>query len=308
VTGWTDAEGNYVPDYSQTSRLDEVEEKARVNKEDISKINLKLDGTDGLIAKVAALDTEVKVNVDGRLDALEGTVGGHTTTITEHTGKLTTLETTTIPALQKAITDEANERKAVIGEVASGKTVVGLIGDVAKDLGDNYLKKTDAESTYAKKGVSYTKEEANAAIMTEEEVDARINTLIAAADPENDGKVITNLENLVEYVENNAGEIAGLITATNGNTAKLADIAENETVGAVIDRKITAAAYTLPAATVAALGGIKSAADVDGKVAENKVYVDADGNAEVKALSTDNLVQGTKVLVLNGGNAGVTAN
>ena len=58
-----------------------------------------------------------------------------------------------------------------------------------------------------------------------------------------------------------------------------------------------------PAATAAALGGIKSAADVDGKSVNNAVYVDGDGNANVKAISTDVLVNGEAELVLNGGNA-----
>ena len=59
-------------------------------------------------------------------------------------------------------------------------------------------------------------------------------------------------------------------------------------------------------ATVAALGGVKSAADVDGKAAVNKVYVDATtGVGEVKAFSTDNLVQGSMTLVLNGGDVDI---
>ena len=59
-------------------------------------------------------------------------------------------------------------------------------------------------------------------------------------------------------------------------------------------------------ATAAALGGIKSAADVEGKTAVNKVYVDATtGVGEVKAFSTDNLVQGSMTIVLNGGDVDI---
>ena len=134
-----------------------------------------------------------------------------------------------------------------------------------------------------------------------------INRLIKASDDEDD-HVIENIANLVDYVEKNAGEIAALVTATDKNTKKLADIEEGKTVGAVIDAKIAAAAYTLPLATAETLGGVKSAADIDGKAAVNKVYVDAtSGIGEVKAISTDNLVQGSATLILNGGNADLTA-
>ena len=130
-----------------------------------------------------------------------------------------------------------------------------------------------------------------------------INRLIEAADDEG-GETLKNIGNLVDYVEKNAGEIAALITQANASTAKLADV--DTTVGALIDSKIAAIpAYDLPMATISALGGVKSAKDdEDGKVAVNKVYVDqTTGVGEVRAFSTDNLVQGSMTLILNGGNA-----
>ena len=60
----------------------------------------------------------------------------------------------------------------------------------------------------------------------------------------------------------------------------------------------------IPAATAEKYGLVKSAADVNGKVATNKVYVDAtSGIGEVKAISTDIIVQGNNTLILNGGHA-----
>lgn len=66
--------------------------------------------------------------------------------------------------------------------------------------------------------------------------------------------------------------------------------------------------YSLPAATADRLGGVKSAKDLDNKVAVNKVYIDEATNiGEVRAVSTDTFVQGTEELVLNGGNSYVTS-
>lgn len=64
--------------------------------------------------------------------------------------------------------------------------------------------------------------------------------------------------------------------------------------------------YDLPPATADRLGGIKSAEDIEGEIALNKVYVDKDTSiGEVRAISTDVLVQGEEELVLNGGNANI---
>lgn len=113
---------------------------------------------------------------------------------------------------------------------------------------------------------------------------------------------------IIEHVKNNGTAVTGIITRLDGHDTLLADIG-GEGQPATVVAAIEAAKYILPGATVEALGGIKSAADVDGKAAVNKVYVDATTNvAEVKAFSTDNLVQGTMTLVLNGGDAQVTAN
>ena len=67
--------------------------------------------------------------------------------------------------------------------------------------------------------------------------------------------------------------------------------------------------YDLPRATATALGGIKSAENnTDGSLALNKVYVDESTSvAEVKAISTDILVNGAEELILCGGDAGVVA-
>ena len=120
--------------------------------------------------------------------------------------------------------------------------------------------------------------------MTESEVDARINALIAAADPEG-GKTIADIQNLVKYVDENAGEIASLVTATSANTDKLAGI--ETTVAAYIDSKI--AAIVTPKAST-------------------EITVADDGTLGIGEVSTDKLVMGTKTLIISGGNAEISAN
>lgn len=69
----------------------------------------------------------------------------------------------------------------------------------------------------------YTKIEADAEFMTQTEVDNRINALINAADPEG-GKTISDIQNLVKYVEENAGEITGLIDDIQANAQEIANM------------------------------------------------------------------------------------
>lgn len=133
-----------------------------------------------------------------------------------------------------------------------------------------------------------------------------INAIIKASDPEG-GKTIENIANLVEYVDTHAGEIAGLISSTNENIAKLAGI--ETTVVAAIEKakketkeEIINEIPKLEVATESTLGGIKSAS---GKNLENKVTVDAEtGVASVNSVNVNTLTQTEgDTLVLNGGAA-----
>ena len=147
----------------------------------------------------------------------------------------------------------------------------------------------------------------NANVAANTEAIAVINTYIGT----NVTPKITALEaadvEIIEHVKNNGTAVTGIVTRLDGHDTLLAGIG-GEGQPATVVAAIEAAKYILPGATVEALGGIKSAADVDGKVAVNKVYVDATTNiAEIKAISTDNLIQGTMTLVLNGGDAQITA-
>lgn len=112
------------------------------------------------------------------------------------------------------------------------------------------------------------------------------------------------------------GETAGEVLALLNEhvaiyEAKIADIDKKDKEQDNLITKLTQQVNELanntisniPIATVDAVGGIKSAMDnSDSTIATNKVYIDAStGVGEIKAFSTDNLVQGTKMLILNGG-------
>ena len=187
--------------------------------------------------------------VKGRLTTLETAKGDHETRIAAAEGKITSLETATnnnataIGALQGKDTELVAEDDRLAGLIEALGTSKANTADVyTKGEVDTkvqeaidaipevdftpYAKTADVNAALdLKANVAdvYTKTDADGKFMTEEQVDDRLNALINAADPEG-GKVITDIQNLVKYVDENADDIAALVTATGNNTAKLAGI------------------------------------------------------------------------------------
>lgn len=160
---------------------------------------------------------------------------------------------------------------------------IGAIPEI--DL-DPYAKTTDVDAALALKANAadvYTKDEADTAFMTEGEVDARINALIVGADPEG-GKTITDIQNLVKYVDENAGDIAALVTKSDANEAKLAGI--DTTVTAYVADQI---------------------ANLLQPKASEEISVGTDGTLGIVSMNVNKLAQTAgDTLVLNGGNAAQT--
>lgn len=235
--------------------------------------------------------------LDGRLTTAESGITANSTDINTIKGQITALgnEDTRLAGLIEGLgTSKANaadvytkgEADTAIGNAIDNKLVDvnAAIADKANtsDVNAALELKANAADVYAKADV-YTKDEANAEFLTQDEVDARINALIVAADPEG-GKTISDIQNLVKYVDENAGEIAALVTAADANTDKLAGI--DTTVVDYVNDAI---------------------AELIKPKASNEVTIAEDGTLGLGEVSTDKLVQGSMTLVLNGGDAGTKA-
>ena len=343
VNGWKDAEGNYTPKYaSDNSRIDINKAAIEENAADIAALELAINGKPesgdtppvlGLAGRLAAIEAEVGEVANSRIDTLAGVTAQHTTDIGANAAAIETINTKTIPALEAAIAAETKARedadKAInekIGTVESGKTVVDMINAVAGTIDFTpYATNARVDEIYKVDG------ETKSGVLADTIADVDANTAAIAllndeATKEGSVKhtVATELAKIVADADadyDTLKEIADWITNDTTGAAKMAnDIAAlntkvdtgDKTVTEYVAHYHTQNQYVLPAATVAALGGIKSAADVvDGEVttvATNKVYVDATSSVgEVKAISTDILVNGSEELILFGGNASVTA-
>lgn len=306
----------------------ENDAKVQKNANDIVALQEQLGTTNTNVSnnttEIGKINTDITVNVKPAIEALEGADEVIEGTLAEHTAAIKTINETTIPALQGAVNTKAAQSdvdaiNTKIGTVEEGKTVVDMINAVAGKIDFSpYAKKEEVAKTYATiaalEGIYKAGEgEAEATGVLAEEI-ARAKAAekklgddlaILINNPTED---LDSVVEIIEHVKNNGTAVTGIVTRLDGHDTLLSGIG-GEGQPATVVAAIEAAKYVLPGATAALLGGIKSAADVDGKAAVNKVYVDATTHvAEVKAFSTDNLVQGAMTLVLNGGDAQVATN
>jgi hypothetical protein len=306
----------------------ENDAKVQKNANDIVALQEQLGTTNTNVSnnttEIGKINTDITVNVKPAIEALEGADEVIEGTLAEHTAAIKTINETTIPALQGAVNTKAAQSdvdaiNTKIGAVEEGKTVVDMINAVAGKIDFSpYAKKEEVAKTYATIAALediYKAGEGEAeatGVLAEEIARAKAaekklgdDLAILINNPTED---LDSVVEIIEHVKNNGTAVTGIVTRLDGHDTLLAGIG-GEGQPATVVAAIEAAKYALPGATAATLGGIKSAADVDGKAAVNKVYVDATTHvAEVKAFSTDNLVQGAMTLVLNGGDAQVTTN
>lgn len=271
------------------------------NKLDIAALNGQLGTTNTNVTNVterlAALEAEVGEVAESRIDALEGAVTQHTKDIGANTTEITTLKTTTIPAIEQSVTNEATARdnadKAILAKIGDTgeKTVVEMIGEVAGTIDFTpYAKKDEVAQTYAT--IDALNEEvarADAAEKANAKAIGELDATLKAA-LENDGAGLDSIKELAVWIEEHETEVLPIIEKHSEVLAGIGGENEPATVIAAIQ----AAAYDLPAATKEALGGVKLS---------DEVGVNNDGQLEIKTLSTDKLVNGSMELVLNGGNA-----
>jgi hypothetical protein len=204
-----------------------------------------------LANRLTALETEVKIEGESRIDTLEATVNGVEGVSEGLVGKVAalgtkvgTLETkdTELAALIQANTDKfANydtstqvdsKISKAIGEIdyssyvtdtefESYRTTVTTELDKKADAAEveaSFETVTTEVANKADKDNVYDKSTADATFVKsadfENLVDARVNTLIGGA---NSTDTITNVTNLVEFVNNNADVVAQLVTDVKAN-------------------------------------------------------------------------------------------
>ena len=259
------------------------------------------------------------------LAAAEGRIGANEQAIKA-------INETTIPGLRGEMTAGLNTKadasalnnyytKTEIGTIAEGKTLVKMIEDAqsAATYDDEEIRgliKTNTDALTVLNGgendANSVRNIANAAASAA--ATAAVGSLVGAA-PE----ALNTLEEIAKWIAADETGTAALIDRVAANETAIAAI-NSATDGILVSAKAyadeaasaaaTAAVNGIPAATAETLGLVKvdnsSIKATDGVLAvmvdNTSIQVGSNG-LEVKAVSTDLLVNGTETFVLNGGSA-----
>ena len=311
------AEENAANITAHTNRLNTVETLINGN-----------DENDGLLKEVAALKAH-DANHNAEFAALSQTVatngqdianlktGKADTSVTDAlSGRVTanenalkTLNETTIPNMNGVIASKADASaldnyytKTQIGDIAQDKTIVQMIADAqtAATYDDTAVRKLIADEVARADAA----EKANAANIVENAAEIlRIDAALKAAIENEDGSAIDSIKELALWVEKHGTDAGEMLAAINTNAAGVAaNLAAIEAIndtedGILAQAKAHAEGLVngIPVATAEALGLVKFDNDSIKMNESNQLYVNK--------VSTDTLVQGTEVLILNGGSA-----
>ena len=293
--------------------------RVTTNANDITALQGQLANTNTNVSsnttEIGKINTDITINIKPAIEALEGADIVIEETLAGHTADIKAINETTIPALQGAVNTKAAQSdvdaiNTKIGTVTEGKTVVDMINEVADTIDFTpYAKKDDVAATYA------TKEElaaeadradkaekantqaitdlTNGAVKKNTDDIAAINALLNTVDSED---TITSLKELAIWVEAHETEVLPVITQQGKDIESLAG-----RMGTVE----TAVNTTLPGAIAQALADAKAYTEEKMVKADGTSIINNAGTFSVGAVSTDNLVQGSMILVLNGGDSGV---
>ena len=270
---------------ANAGRLDTAEGAINKNAGDITALTGRVSTNEGAIAGLQGTVATKAAQAD--LEALQGTVGGHTTA-------LGTLNTTTIPALQADINSKAADT-ALTAEINRATAAEQANANAIKAIADDYLKgsdKTTLEQAIALKADT-TALEAEVARATKKE--GELASLIAG----NTAVINSILGNEDDVDLNSIAELAAWITEHGKEaTAMTEAIEKNAEDIAANTKKIGEVEASIPGALATALADYK-VKNVDGTT----LQLSETGVASIKAVSTDLLIQGEAEFILNGGSA-----
>lgn len=306
----------------------------QANTDAITSIN---DATTGILAKAkaaAATDAQSKVDAlangavkdnTSSISTINSQISGINNNITTISGNVGTLQGN-VATLTSNIEGEVTAREALAGTVGDNTAAIKLLQDKDTELGslisantakfDNYSTTTQVNKAIDDKIAAIDNTALTEAIAantkaigdevtradTEEKrlagligtnasnisaLEATINAVI----DDKDGTTLNSIKDLAAWVSEHETEVLPSIEANTNAITTL----NGEGDGSV-KKTVADAIAGIPMATAVKAGLVK---------ASSEIAVDADGVMSINSVSTDKLVQGSKVLVLNGGDAEV---
>lgn len=139
--------------------------------------------------------------------------------------------------------------------------------------------------------------QAKADIIANTDEIARVDAALKLAIDDEDGQGLNSIKDLATWIEEHGTEAAGMVDSISANTEAIAVLNGDSQTDGSVDKKIAdaiAATPVTPIATTSVAGLVK---------ASKEVSVAADGAMSITQVSTDVLVNGQNVFILDGGTA-----
>ena len=257
----------------------------------ITTINGNISSINSRVAVLEQEDTNIKADIAAETaarEALAETVAGHTVTITG----LQTKDTELTNAIQ-ANTDKFNnyytstQTDAAIAaaiEDIDSSAINDAIEQNRTDIAAEITRATQKENELA--GLISTNVDS---IKTNASGIAALEATLNAVIANDDGEALNSIKELAVWVTEHESEVLPKIDANIAAIEKLNGAGEGSVQKIVAD-----AINNIPVATALVAGLVK---------ASDEITVAADGAMHVGCINTDKLIQGSNILVLNGGSA-----
>ena len=257
----------------------------------ITTINGTISDHTGRIAALEQEDVDIKASIQAETSARETlteTVAGHTTTIAGLKDKDTELA-----AAIQANTDKFNnyytsaQTDAAITAAIKGIDSTAINEAITKNSNDIAAEKLRAETEEGR--LAGLISDNTTAIGTNTSDIAALTATLNAAIENEDGKALDSIKELAIWVTEHESEVLPDIAANTAAIEKL-----NGTGDGSVQKIVADAIGNIPLATALVVGLVR---------ASEEVTVDNDGIMHIGFVNTDKLIQGSNVLVLNGGSA-----
>lgn len=276
------------------------------NTTDIAALNATVAGTGGLSATVAGHTTKLgelvqaDVAINGRIDALSGAHDGLNATVAQHIVDIQGLKdedtrinaaiaTNTAKFADYYTSKQVDEKIAAIDHTA----ITEAIAANTKAIQDEATRADTEEKRLAGLiGANDTAIKQNASDIS------KLTTAIEAVIDDKDGTTLNSIKDLATWIAEHDDPENGVLKAVNDNTAAIEKLNGDVNTEGSVKKAAADAVAAIPMATSAKAGLVK---------ASDEITVAADGRMGIGAVSTDKLIQGSMVFVLNGGSAEVAS-
>lgn len=273
--------------------------QATTNKNDIAALTTRVDEHYTTVeGEITAIETDITDNVKAPLAALQTTANGHTASIATNTQDIAALKDkdTELAALIAGNTNKfadystTEQMNTAISDALNGFDQSALEESIAANTEAIAAEKTRAEAAEKANADAITAL-TNGQVKTNTDAIAALDATLKAA-IDNDSEGLDSIKELASWINEHGAEAADMSKAITALETKV-DTGD-QTVSEYVAAQIQAGAYDLPVATLEALGGVKLSEEIG---------LDEDNALKINKVSTDVLVNGTRELVLNGGNA-----